>query len=95
MAGKQSSAEKRYKQSEVRRLRNKSAQSETRTYVRKYLEAVQSKNAESAANALQILVKQLDTNAGKGILTKNSVSRKKSRMMRLYNISFPAAKSSI
>ena len=95
MAGKQSSAAKRYKQSEVRRLRNKTAKSETRTYVRKYLEAVQSKNAENAAAALKILVKELDTNAGKGILTKNSVSRKKSRMMRLYNVSFATQKSKI
>ena len=36
-------------------------------------------------------VKELDTAAGKGILTKNSVSRKKSRMMKLYNASFNAA----
>ena len=40
MAVKKSSAEKRHKQSEVRRLRNKSAKSSARTCARKFVEAV-------------------------------------------------------
>lgn len=91
MAGKQSSAEKRHKQSEVRRLRNKSTKSAVRTSARKYVEAVQANDATLAAELLKVLVKELDTAAGKGILTKNSVSRKKSRMMKLYNVSFSSA----
>ncbi|AEE17327.1 30S ribosomal protein S20 [Treponema brennaborense] len=91
MAVKQSSAEKRHKQSEVRRLRNKSVKSSARTSVRKYVEAVQAKDSALAAQLLKDLVKELDTAAGKGILSKNAVSRKKSRMMKLYNVSFGAA----
>ena len=88
MATKHSSAEKRHKQSEVRRLRNKSAKSSVRTSARKYVEAVHAKDSERAAQLLKALVKELDTAAGKGILTKNSAARKKSRMMKLYNVSF-------
>lgn len=91
LAVKKSSAEKRHKQSEVRRLRNKAAKSSARTSARKYVEAVQAKDAARAAELLKALVKELDTAAGKGILSKNSVSRKKSRMMKLYNVSFGTA----
>ncbi|MBO5137449.1 MAG: 30S ribosomal protein S20 [Spirochaetaceae bacterium] len=91
MAVKQSSAEKRHKQSEVRRLRNKSAKSSVHTSTRKYIEAVHAKDAALAAERLKALVKELDTVAGKGIISKNSASRKKSRMMKLYNTSFNTA----
>ena len=91
MATKHSSAEKRHKQSEVRRMRNKSANSSVRTSARKYVEAVHAKDSELAFQLLKALVKELDTAAGRGILSKNSVSRKKSRMMKLYNVSFGAA----
>jgi small subunit ribosomal protein S20 len=88
LAVKKTSAEKRHQQSESRRLRNKSVKSESRTYAKKYVAAVHAKDAPGAEVALKTLVKALDTAAGKGILTKNAVSRKKSRMMRLYNTSF-------
>jgi len=90
LAVKKSSAAKRYAQSEVRRLRNKAVKSEARTYVRKYIEAVHSKDSQAATAALRTLVKTLDTAGGKGILPKNTVARKKSRMMKLYNTSFGA-----
>lgn len=88
MAVKNSSAEKRHKQSEVRRLRNKAVKSATRTYAKKFVEVVHAKDSAAASEQLKILVKELDTAAGKGILTKNAASRKKSRMMKLYNATF-------
>ncbi|MDR2898052.1 MAG: 30S ribosomal protein S20 [Spirochaetaceae bacterium] len=88
MAVKRSSAEKRHKQSEVRRLRNKAAKSSVRTSAKKYVAAVHTKDAAVSEARLKELVKELDTAAGKGILTKNAASRKKSRMMKLYNVSF-------
>lgn len=91
MAAKQSSAEKRHKQSEARRLRNKAAKSAARTGARKFIEAVHAKNADLAAAALKALIKELDTSARKGILKKNAVARKKSRMTKLYNVSFGTA----
>lgn len=92
MAAKQSSAEKRHKQSEVRRLRNKTAKSSARTSAKKFVEAVHAKDSALASEKLKALCKELDTAGSKGILSKNAVSRKKSRMMKLYNASFAAAK---
>ena len=87
---KNRSAIKRHNQSEVRRMRNRSAKSEVRTTARKYTEAVHAVNAENAAALLRELSSQLDSAARKGILTKNSAARKKSRMQLLYNASFAA-----
>lgn len=72
-------------------MRNKAEKSKCHTFARQYLEAVHAKDAELAAAKLKILVKELDTARGKGILTRNAVSRKKSRMMKLYNVSFAAS----
>ena len=87
---KNRSAIKRHNQSEVRRMRNRSAKSEVRTTARKYTEAVHAANAENAAALPRELSSQLDSAARKGILTKNSAARKKSRMQLLYNASFAA-----
>ncbi len=92
MAAKQSSAEKRHRQSEDRRLKNKSVKSSVRTSAKKFVAAVHAKDAEMSSDKLKQLVKELDTAARKGILKKNAVSRKKSRMMKLYNASFAAAR---
>ena len=90
MATKKSSAEKRHAQSEVRRLLNKAIKSSCKTYARKYLEAVQAKDKTLAETRLRTLVSELDSARGKGVLTRNAVSRKKSRMMKLFNVSFAA-----
>jgi small subunit ribosomal protein S20 len=92
LAVKQSSAEKRHRQSEERRMRNKAAKSSARTSARKFIEAVHAKDSALASEKLQALVKELDTAGSKGILSKNAVSRKKSRMMKLYNVTFAAEK---
>ena len=68
MATKQSSAQKRHRQSEERRMRNKAAKSSVRTSARKYVEAVHAKDAGKAAILLKALVKELDTIGVKGIL---------------------------
>ncbi len=82
---KKSSAEKRYRQSEARRLRNKTAKSAVRTSVKKFVIAVQKKDQSAADEAFKDMIKKLDTSACKGIIKKNSASRKKSRMQRLFN----------
>ncbi|MCL2759591.1 MAG: 30S ribosomal protein S20 [Treponema sp.] len=84
MAKKKSSAEKRHRKSEERRLRNKSAKSAVRTSVKKFVALAQKKDPGADA-ALKDMIKKLDTAAGKGIITKNSAARKKSRMQRYYN----------
>ncbi len=90
MSVKNSSAAKRHKQSEVRRLRNKSVKSAVRTCAKKFVASVTAKNSEEATARLRELTKELDTAARKGIVSKNAAARKKSRMQRLYNNTFPA-----
>jgi len=84
LAKKSSSAEKRHRKSEERRLRNKSAKSAVRTSVKKFVALAQKKDS-SAEAALKEMIKKLDTAAGKGIITKNAAARKKSRMQRYFN----------
>jgi len=90
LAKKRSSAEKRHRQSEVRRMRNKAVKSAVKTSVKKFVLLAQRKDvpesgmAESEA-ALREMVKKLDTAARKGIIKKNAAARKKSRMQRYFN----------
>ena len=84
MAKKSTSAEKRYRKSEERRLRNKSAKSAVRTSVKKFVVLAQKKDP-GTETALKEMIKKIDTAAGKGIITKNAAARKKSRMQRYYN----------
>ena len=90
MAKKRSSAEKRHRQSEERRMRNKAAKSAVRTSVKKFITSVQKKDPESEA-ALRDMIKKIDTASRKGIIKKNAAARKKSRMQRFYNNSAKAA----
>jgi len=84
LAKKGSSAEKRHRKSEERRLRNKSAKTAVRTSVKKFVSLAQKKDPQ-AETALKEMIKKLDTAAGKGIIKKNAAARKKSRMQRYYN----------
>ena len=88
MAGKKSSAEKRHAQSEVRRLHNKAIKSTCRTYAKQFVEAVQAKDQKLAEEKYKQLQKELDSSRSKGVLKRNAVSRKKSRMMNLFNVTF-------
>jgi small subunit ribosomal protein S20 len=82
---KSSSAEKRHRKSEERRLRNKSAKSAVKTSVKKFVSLAQKKDPESEM-ALREMIKKIDTAAGKGIISKNAAARKKSRMQRYFNV---------
>ncbi|MDR1251062.1 MAG: 30S ribosomal protein S20 [Treponema sp.] len=85
MAGKSSSAEKRHRQSEERRLRNKSVRSAVRTSAKKVMILGQKKDTTGAEAALRDMIKKIDTAARKGIIKKNAAARKKSRMQRFVN----------
>ena len=91
MARNQTSAQKRFRQSEVRRMHNKAIKSECHTYVRQFVEAVQAKNSKLAQEKLVLLTSKLDSARSKGVLKRNAVSRKKSRMQKLFNVTFAAA----
>ena len=85
MAGKISSAEKRHRQSEERRMRNKAVKSAVRTSAKKFVALAQKKDVPGAESALKDMIKKIDTAARKGIIKKNAAARKKSRMQRFYN----------
>ena len=90
MAKKISSAEKRHRQSEERRLRNKSVKSSVRTSAKKFVALAQKAGRNTseipdAEVALKDMIKKIDTAAQKGIIKKNTASRKKSRMQKLFN----------
>ena len=91
MARNQTSAQKRHRQSEERRLHNKAIKSECRTYVKQFIAAVQAKDSKLAQEKLILMTSKLDSARSKGVLTRNAVSRKKSRMQRLYNSTFAAS----
>ena len=85
MVKKLSSAQKRHRQSEERRLRNKSVKSSVRTSAKKFVVLAQGKQVGEAEAALKDMIKKIDTAAQKGIIKKNTAARKKSRMQRLFN----------
>lgn len=85
MAGKSSSAEKRHRQSEERRIRNKAVRSAVRTSAKKFTVLAQKKDTQGAEAALKDMIKKIDAAAGKGVIKKNAAARKKSRMQRYYN----------
>ncbi|MBI5587610.1 MAG: 30S ribosomal protein S20 [Deltaproteobacteria bacterium] len=74
------SAIKRHKQSEKRRLRNASTKSTLRTAVKRVSEAVAAGKADEAATNLKAAVSLLDRAVTKGVLPRNTASRKISRL---------------
>ena len=74
------SSKKRVFIGERNAARNKSIKSGVKTFVKKVLSAVEAKNVDEAKAALQVAYKELDKAVTKGVLKKNTVSRKKSRL---------------
>ena len=72
------SSKKRVFIGERNAARNKSIKSRVKTFVKKVLSAVEAKNVDEAKAALQVAYKELDKAVTKGVLKKNTVSRKKS-----------------
>ncbi len=75
-------AEKRHKQSVGRRLRNRTAKSEIRTAMKRFLVSVKDGNKKTAEGQFNGIKKLLDTAVSGGILHKNTVARKKSRLAK-------------
>ena len=60
--------------------RNQAIKSRVKTYKKKVLSAVEAKNVDEAKAALNVVYKELDKAVTKGVLKKNTASRKKSRL---------------
>ncbi len=74
------SAAKRVRVSETKRLRNISAKSRIRTSIKRFETAARDGDSENAVKLYQQTASLLDKAAAKGILHKNTASRRKSRL---------------
>ncbi|MFN3279158.1 MAG: 30S ribosomal protein S20 [Paracoccus hibiscisoli] len=73
-------SKKRARQIEARTDVNKARRSRIRTFIRKVEEAIASGNAEAAALALKTAQPELMRGVTKGVVHKNTASRKVSRL---------------
>ncbi|MBI3866489.1 MAG: 30S ribosomal protein S20 [Planctomycetia bacterium] len=76
-------AAKAMRQSNKRRLRNRSARTTLRTVVRKVHEAVAAADATAVEAALKTATKKLDQAASKKFIHRNKAARLKSRLSAL------------
>ncbi|MFM8320218.1 MAG: 30S ribosomal protein S20 [Chloroflexota bacterium] len=76
---------KRNRQNEKRRLRNRYFVGRARTAVRKAKTAIETGAQDTALEATRVAISALDKAAEKGILHKNNVARRKSRLMKRLN----------
>ncbi|HHT9138003.1 MAG: 30S ribosomal protein S20 [Candidatus Brocadiales bacterium] len=79
------SAKKRLRQNIKQNLRNRSYRAALKTQLKKFLSVIKEGNAQTAQEELRLTVKKLDTGVAKGILPKNTASRKKSRLTKKFN----------
>ncbi|TDT69101.1 SSU ribosomal protein S20P [Hypnocyclicus thermotrophus] len=79
------SAKKRVVIAERNRVRNQAIKSKVKTMVKKVLLAVEANDVEAAKAALAVAYKELDKAVSKGVLKKQTVSRKKSRLAAKVN----------
>jgi len=73
-------AKKRARQNEARYAVNKARRSRIRTYLRKVEEAIESGDQAAAQSALREVQPELMRGVTKGVLHKNTVARKMSRL---------------
>ena len=71
---------------ETKRLRNRPYISAARTYVKKAELAIRAGERDAAAEAVGEALSTLDRVASKGIIHRNNAARRKSRLMKKYNL---------
>ena len=79
------SAVKRVSVIEKKTLKNNMIKSEYRTAVRKFEAAVAEGNKENAESLLRVATKKIDGACSKGVIKKNTASRKKSNLAKKLN----------
>ncbi len=85
-------SKKRARQAETRQDINKARRSRIRTFLRKVEEALASGNQDAAAVALKNVQPELARGVTKGVMHKNTVARKMSRLAsRVKALAAPAA----
>lgn len=86
------SAAKRARQNEKRRLRNRMHRGRARTYVKRAIALIEAGRIEEAEEMVRLAVSALDRALERGVMHKNTVARKKSRLMRRLNEAKQAAR---
>jgi len=74
------SARKRIRQTERRTERNRTRKSRMRTFVKKVESAIASGDRSAAAEALRVAQPELQRAATKGVVHRNTIARKLSRL---------------
>jgi small subunit ribosomal protein S20 len=82
LAKRHASALKRNRQNEKRRETNRAARSRVRTEIRKAREAIVQKDAPAAETELRQCIGALTRAGSKGIMHRNAVSRRVSRLSK-------------
>ncbi len=82
MPKKNLSVLKRHRQSERRRLRNRIVKSSLKSLTKKLHLSITGQDVESAKSALTGVIKALDKAASKGVIHKNTASRRVSRLTK-------------
>ena len=76
------SVKKRVRQAAKKSARNSSRVNRIRTYVRKVEEAILSGDKGEASEAMKLVMPEMHRGVSKGVLSKNTVARKLSRLNR-------------
>ena len=79
------SAEKRFRQTERRTARNRARESRIRTFLKRVETAIASGDKETARSAFRLAQPELHRAITKGVLHRNTVSRKLSRLAARIN----------
>ncbi len=77
---------KRDRQSKKRRMRNVSIKSQVKTSIKKFLTTVKNENSEEAGVLLKNTVSKINKAASKGIIPRNTASRRVSRLTKKVNL---------
>jgi small subunit ribosomal protein S20 len=76
---------KRNRQTETRRLRNKSVRSRLRTLTKRFTDAVDSGDSDASQDAYRKATQAFDKAAAKGIIHRNKAANQKARLARRLN----------
>ena len=84
---------KRIRQSEKRKLRNQAWLTQIKTYLKKVEKTLSSNDKDATMAVLKEAIVVINKAASKGVIHKNTASRKVSRLMKKFNSAFSASAS--
>ena len=76
------SAYKEIRKAKLRHYKNISTKTELKTISKKFLQLIEAKKTDEAKKSINALISKIDRAASKGIIKRNTASRKISRLMK-------------